>query len=140
MKLTVKIEGRSFEVEIGDLNSRPVLALVDGERFEVWPEGDTAPRRGSPPAGESAPRQTQGGVPAAAAVPSHQVLAPIPGVIDSIQIQAGDEVQSGTPLCILEAMKMKNTIRAPRPGEIAAVKVASGQHVQHGDVLVEFVE
>jgi biotin carboxyl carrier protein len=66
------------------------------------------------------------------------VLAPIPGVIISIQVKQGDEVSLGQELCVLEAMKMKNTIRSPRAGVIASVNVSSGETVKHHDVLVEF--
>jgi len=38
MKLKVQIEGQVFEVEVDDLDARPIVATVDGERFEVWPE------------------------------------------------------------------------------------------------------
>ena len=61
MKYTVKIEGRVFTVEIGDLQERPIRAVVGGETFEVWPEQttdretdrrirtDQAPAASSPP-------------------------------------------------------------------------------------------
>ncbi|MBE0668599.1 MAG: acetyl-CoA carboxylase biotin carboxyl carrier protein subunit, partial [Bacteroidales bacterium] len=40
--MQVKIEEQVYEVEVEDLNARPVIALVDGERIEVWPEDDTS--------------------------------------------------------------------------------------------------
>ncbi|RPI93701.1 MAG: acetyl-CoA carboxylase biotin carboxyl carrier protein subunit, partial [Chloroflexi bacterium] len=49
MKLTVKIQDRSFEVEIEDLSARPIVATVEGERFEIWPEnGGTGPQKTVP--------------------------------------------------------------------------------------------
>ncbi|MBN1669263.1 MAG: hypothetical protein JW862_19375 [Anaerolineales bacterium] len=140
MKITVKIDGRTFVVEIGDLQSRPVIAMVDGERFEVWPEGQPALDVAGVPApalGISAPVGKLGGN---GNGDPQKVGAPIPGVIISIAVQAGDTVKTGQELCVLEAMKMKNVIRATREGKIAAVKVAVGQHVQHGDVLVTYAE
>ena len=50
MKVTVKINDRSFEVEITDLYARPIVATVEGERFEVWPEN------GCPDACSQSPR------------------------------------------------------------------------------------
>ncbi len=38
MKLRVRIDDQSYDVEVGDLNTRPILATVEGETFEVWPE------------------------------------------------------------------------------------------------------
>lgn len=141
MKVTVKIEGRPFVVEVGDIYARPVVALVDGERFEVWPEGESKPDEPTQPQTETvAPAQPpRARVTPQASDPS-QVPAPIPGVIISIHVQPGETVTHGQELCVLEAMKMKNVIRATRAGEIAAVKVTVGQHVQHDDVLIEFAE
>ncbi len=36
MRVKVRVADRSFEVEIEDLRIRPIVAVVDGERFEVW--------------------------------------------------------------------------------------------------------
>lgn len=38
MKIHVKIEDTTYEVSVGDLSARPVIASVDGQDFEVWPE------------------------------------------------------------------------------------------------------
>ena len=43
MKYTVKIADKSYEVEIEDIRARPVIAHVDGERFEVHPEKGNKP-------------------------------------------------------------------------------------------------
>lgn len=148
MKVTVRIDGQQYEVEIDDLYARPVVASVDGERFEVWPEGGSAVRpvaKGAIAARTASPRAGTGPLPATvvAAAPIQQadaktVHAPIPGVIVAVNVAAGETVEVGQVLCTLEAMKMKNAIRAPRAGEIAAVHVTVGQHVQHHDPLVEF--
>jgi biotin carboxyl carrier protein len=49
-------------------------------------------------------------------------------------------VVAGQELCVLEAMKMKNTIRASRDGEISKVHITVGQHVKHHDILVEYAD
>jgi biotin carboxyl carrier protein len=66
------------------------------------------------------------------------VTAPIPGVIVSINVKAGDVVTAGKELCVLEAMKMKNSIRAARAGTIAAIRVAVSEQVKNGQVLMEY--
>ena len=138
MKVTVEIEGQPFEVKIEDLYQRPVIATVDGERFEVWPEGQEPFKvKLSTPNGSAAPlkngRSNNGPV-------KNAVVAPIPGLIVSISIKRGDEVTQGQGVCVLEAMKMKNTIRSPRAGRIADVCVAAGQQVGEGDVIIAFEE
>jgi len=137
----VTVQGETFAVEVLDPLARPVVALVEGERFEVWPETDpTAALAASSPSAPAAPPQpvihspnghTGSAVGAA-------VLAPLPGVVASIDVKSGDTVSVGQELLAIEAMKMKNIIRAVRAGCIARVHVAPGQSVQHKQLLVEY--
>ncbi len=145
MKIKVKIDEQVFEVEINDLAARPIVALVDGQCFEVWPE-----EQGSPAMVELHPvEKLAAAVPAAPAgraAPAGEVdkakavLAPIPGVILSVAVCAGATVKAGQELCVLEAMKMKNAIRATRAGVIANIYVSEGDHVKHGQVLVDYAD
>ena len=64
--------------------------------------------------------------------------APMPGLVTGIKITAGQEVEKGTPLIILEAMKMENMISAPHHAIIKSVHVSVGQAVEKGSLLVEF--
>jgi biotin carboxyl carrier protein len=147
MRVTVRIENRIFEVEVGDVSGRPIVATIDGERFEVWPEstGGRPPPGARGQANQRMATDRQMAAPVQPATPaptngseSKTVRAPIPGVIISIAVQPGDAVAVGQELCVLEAMKMKNAIRASRAGQIASVKVSIGQAVKHHDVLLEF--
>lgn len=136
MKITVRVDGERYEVQVDNLYERPVVATVDGVQFEVWPEGEAAfqpnptTRQGAllPPV----PVNTTNGLNA------DQVCAPIPGTVFMLKVAPGAQVITGQDLLILEAMKMKNVIRAPRAGKIAAVVVKNGQQVAAGDVLVVF--
>ena len=120
MKMRVQIDSQTYEVEVGDLNTRPILATIDGETFEVWPE------------------EQNGSAPAASSDKAKAVLAPIPGVIITINVKEGDSVTVGQEVCVLEAMKMKNSIRANRAGKIAAVRVSTGDQVRKDQVLLEY--
>ena len=62
----------------------------------------------------------------------------MPGVVLSISVAAGQSVARGQELCVLEAMKMKNSLKSPRAGVIAEIKASAGQTVGHGDVLLVF--
>jgi 3-methylcrotonyl-CoA carboxylase alpha subunit len=64
------------------------------------------------------------------------IAAPMPGVILEVHVGAGEPVTRGDPLCVLEAMKMRNTIRAPRDGVVTAVHVEAGRPVLPGEALV----
>jgi biotin carboxyl carrier protein len=65
-----------------------------------------------------------------------EVKASMPGFVTRVLVSAGDEVAKGTPLLIIEAMKMENEIRAECAGVIAEIAVAERQTVNNGDVLV----
>lgn len=137
MKIKVVIEGEFFEVDVEDVYQRPVIATVDGERFEVWPEGENAfqAQQPAPKKSPASPTWNKYFGPG-----NGKVTAPIPGLIVSVSVQVGDQVSAGQEICVLEAMKMKNTIRSPRTGWIEQVEVASGQQVGQGDVMVTFGE
>jgi biotin carboxyl carrier protein len=64
----------------------------------------------------------------------------MPGTILEVNVKAGDTVQRGQQIAVLDAMKMHNLIGAPRAGTIAEVCVTAGQAVGHGDVIVRFAE
>ena len=153
MKITVKVDNQSYEVEVGDIHDRPVMAVVDGEAFEVWPEevviSHPSTHTHAVPL-QAAARTTPAPKPAAMPVPAvapaagvdnaKVVRAPIPGVIISVAVKPGDVVKHGQELCVLEAMKMKNVIRATRAGTIGVVHTAAQQHVKHHDVLMEYTD
>jgi glutaconyl-CoA/methylmalonyl-CoA decarboxylase subunit gamma len=153
MKITVKVANQSYEVEVGDIHDRPVVAVIEGEAFEVWPEeviishpsthSHAVPLQAAPPV-SPAPGTTVAPAPVAAPTAgsdhAQTVRAPIPGVIISVAVKSGDVVKHGQELCMLEAMKMKNVIRASRAGTIGVVHIAAQQHVKHHDVLMEYTD
>lgn len=140
MKINVRIEDSVYEVEIGDINARPVLARIGDETYEVW-AGEAAPEGGSPGA-RSLTALTACPQPATGEgmARGNAVLAPLPGVLIQVTVKAGDLVRHGQELCVIEAMKMKNAIRATRDGKIRIVLVATGDHVNHGQPLMEFAD
>ena len=143
MKLNVKVEGKTYNVEIGDLSARPVVAVVDGERVEVSPEETAAQPAVSVSTLSSAAAAAAPVAPAPVAAPTggaKVIAAPIPGTIVSLAVKPGDAVEPGQELCILEAMKMKNAIRATRNGKISVVHVSVGSLVRQGQPLVEFAD
>ncbi len=66
-----------------------------------------------------------------------RIKAPIPGLIPRILVEAGQTVEVGQPILILEAMKMENEIRATRAGTVRKVIVKIGQTVVLGELLAE---
>ena len=65
--------------------------------------------------------------------------APMPGRVVAQLVTMGAKVAAGTPLLVLEAMKMEHTLTAPKAGTVVGFRYAAGAQVQDGDELVEFV-
>ncbi len=132
MKLTVKVEDKTFNVEIADPSASPMLVNVDGTTFSVYGDASTKPVESAAPAAPAAAPAK----PAAAGAES--VKAPIPGVIQEVNVKDGNAVKKGDVLFVLEAMKMKNNIVAGRDGVVATVNVNKGDTVKHGQVLLSY--
>ncbi len=67
-----------------------------------------------------------------------RVVAPIPARVTQVLVAEGDVVTKGTPLIVLEAMKMEITLPSPRDGTIGVVRYAVGDMVEEGTDLVQF--
>ncbi len=149
MKLTVKIDDQTFEVEIADLNARPILATVEGQTFEVYPEEAAQPvtHAAAPapvvaaalPVAPVAPARTVA-APAAPVNAAKALAAPLPGTVIKVMVKEGADVKFGQELLTIEAMKMKNAIRASRDGKIAVIYVKEGDSVRHGQPLLEYAD
>ncbi len=69
---------------------------------------------------------------------SKLLLCPMPGLIVSINVAEGDEVQEGQALCTVEAMKMENVLRAEKSGTVSKVNAEAGASLAVDDVIMEF--
>ncbi len=117
------------------LLERTVPVEVDGKRYSVklWlPEAaaaSAAPRKRS-----ARPRPGASGSGGAAG--SGTISAPMQGTIVKVLVAAGDAVEAGQSVLVLEAMKMENHITAEKSGTVQEVRVAEGDTVGTGDVLL----
>ncbi len=64
--------------------------------------------------------------------------APMPGMIHSIEVEIGQDVQKGDALLVLEAMKMENVIKAVGDGKVKNIHVAAKESVEKGHILISF--
>lgn len=64
-----------------------------------------------------------------------KLIAPMPGLIVSIEVKEGDFVQEGTGIIIVEAMKMQNEMKSPKDGIVKKILVKEGTTVNSGDTL-----
>jgi biotin carboxyl carrier protein len=139
MKIQVIVENQKFFIDIEDIHKRPVIAYLDGEKFEVWPERQMEEQNEEQSSETiTLPIAISPTTPNDISSDLKYVTAPLPGVITSIEIKEGDPVNQGQTLCTLEAMKMKNAIRSSRDGTISDIHVSVGQQVNHGEKLFSF--
>ena len=138
MKYVVNVAEKQYEVEIEDLNARPVIARIDGQEFKVSPQEDNKPIvqkevRNSKPLEISRQPSTSG-------LNTQELTAPLPGTVIEVFVKAGDTIETGQIILVIEAMKMKNSIRSTRAGKIADVLTGAGQTVAHKQILVRFTD
>lgn len=124
MKLKVTVNGVAYDVAV-DVEEEPVPTLGG----LLAPSAVAAPAH----AASTAPAHVK------APADEQKVLrAPISGMVTKVLVEAGQEVEVGATLIVLEAMKMETEITAPVQGTIADVTVARGDSVTGGQVLVEW--
>jgi len=118
---------------------RDVDVEVDGRRFSVsvWVPVSAGAPAARPTAGAPAarPRRAASAGHSGGAAGSGNVTVPMQGTIVKVLVAVGDAVEIGTPVCVLEAMKMENNIPAEKSGTIAEVRVTAGQSVGTGDIV-----
>jgi biotin carboxyl carrier protein len=64
-----------------------------------------------------------------------QIVAPMPGKVVKVQVEAGAAVEKGAGVVVVEAMKMQNEMKSPRTGTVVSINVQPGDTVNAGDVL-----
>jgi biotin carboxyl carrier protein len=64
-----------------------------------------------------------------------QVVAPMPGKVVRLLVKAGDTVEAGQGLLVIEAMKMQNEIHSPKSGVVERLLAQEGQPVNAGEIL-----
>ena len=137
----VTLDGQAYTVTASPLSSQALSLTINGERRLAFTAAD-GPRRWVafdsqpfvlvvPQAEKRARRGKHGG---------HDSLeAQMPGVVRKVLAGAGDRVERGQVLLILEAMKMEIRVTAPHAGVVEKVLVKEGETVGRGEGLVELV-
>ena len=132
------IDGKEYKVEIGDIVDNVADVTVNGEAFKVEMEPEAEPEKkkevlGNPTAESS---DDSSATPTANVNTANAVKAPLPGVITSVEVQVGQQVNAGDTVVVLEAMKMANNIEAEKSGTVTAICVKQGENVMEDAPLV----
>jgi 3-methylcrotonyl-CoA carboxylase alpha subunit len=117
-RMSVQLDGRRWQLQLLREGDQLYLFGADGQhRFTLHD-----------PVGESDNAVADAG----------SLLAPMPGKIVATLVEAGTQVKRGTPLVVLEAMKMEHTLQAPADGTVKGYRAKAGDQVGDGAVLVDF--
>jgi biotin carboxyl carrier protein len=126
-RVSARVGSRSYELEARELEPGSYLFFFENEVREVRVD-DTIkivdPKRLR--SGQNSAGHHNGVA---------EIVAPMPGKVVRVQVEAGATVEKGAGVIVVEAMKMQNEMKSPRSGVIVSVKVKPGDTVNAGEVL-----
>ncbi len=134
-RVRVKVNDEWYDVRVGDLYQSPVEVVVDGETLLVEigdPSDAELPARRQPP-----PKTELPGLRGVTQGNDRVVRCPLPGKVVSISVAKGQELDSGDEICLLESMKMEQSVRMAQSGVVKGVKIKKNQTVEAGQPLLE---
>lgn len=138
------VDGRRYELECRDLGDNEYL-LIDGNtihnchventvnhphEIEVSLHGVSYPIKLTDPkrlrSAQTGAQHDKGAA---------QIVAPMPGKVVRMLVEAGAQVEAGAGILVVEAMKMQNEMKAPKAGQVVSIHAQTGSTVNAGDVL-----
>ena len=135
-QLTILVNGKSHIVEIEDTTSYPFEIYVDGKKMSVffliirinlW----------STPANISDVIETNEGLKGLTQNGNKLIRSPMPGKVISVPIKIWDYIEEGSELCVIESMKMQQSLLSGNAGIVRAIFIHEGDSVNTGDVVVQ---
>jgi len=137
----VFVDGQYYEVEVECTSGAPVITGITPGMMAAAGGAGVSPAVAAPRPAAAAPAAAK---PAAAAPAAEAALAsgdvplraPMPGMIISYSVKVGDKVNTGDLVCILEAMKMQNSLPAPASGTVKAVNFEPGASVAKDAIIL----
>jgi biotin carboxyl carrier protein len=143
-RLFATVSGLTYELELTRASEREFLLVSDGRVFDCRVDGRIEPGATvdvticanryavtlvDPKRLRSALDSGAHGEGAA------RIVAPMPGKVVRLLVEAGQEVETGHGIVVVEAMKMQNEMKSPKSGTIVSINVAVGATVNGGDLL-----
>jgi biotin carboxyl carrier protein len=146
-KLVCTLDGKLMDADAVEVGAATYSILLRGQSYEVRvqaaPDGLHVHAGGEERVAQVLdPRQWRQRIARSDGIEAEgrqEIKAPMPGKIVRVLAKAGDAVEAGQGLLVVEAMKMQNEIKAPKTGKIERVLVAEGQAVNAGETVVVVV-
>ncbi len=133
----LEIEEEGIQVRLARQKEQTQITYAAPPQYAYGP-GPSA----LPAAAPAAPAATGGSAPAAPSANTHEIKSPIVGTFYTAPspdadkyVTVGQQVENGTTLCIIEAMKLMNEIESDAAGKIIKICVQDGSPVEYGQTL-----
>lgn len=126
------INGTRYQVDVQKEEGNTVQLEVNGTPYEVLLDQPTIKAKTPVLARQPIPMPANH-----IRMTDTQIKSPLPGTIIEILVKPGDVVERDQKVCLLEAMKMENSILSEMAGKVKSVRVQAGAQVLQGDVLIE---
>jgi biotin carboxyl carrier protein len=144
----VLLNGRRYEIDFSEIYNQPVYSLlIDGKSYEAYVysvDGSwqvlilgRSYQTMVEDEGEKRLRVASSGSMGEGA--EYLLKAPMPGLVISVPVSEGQEVQKGEVLAILESMKMQNELKSPRAGTVTRLRVSTGDNVEQYQTMLSVV-
>lgn len=126
------INGTRYQVDVQKEEGNSIQLEVNGSPYEVVLDQPTAKAKTPVLARQPIPMPAN-----QIKLSDTQIKSPLPGTILEMLVKPGDVVQRDQKVCVMEAMKMENSILSEMAGKVKAIRVQAGAQVLQGDVLIE---
>lgn len=131
----VRVDGVDLDVALLNATEELVDAAIDGVRRRYQVLRDGADFYVDSALGATALREVERFPDPSSLTEAGSLIAPMPGAVVRIEVIEGARVTTGTPIIVLEAMKMEHTVKSPADGVVASISVTTGDQVDSGQVL-----
>ncbi len=129
-RFNVTVNGVAYDVVVEEVGAAAPAPAYTAPAAAPAP-APVAPPVAAPAAPAAAPAPVATG-----ATGSVEVKAPLQGSVIKVLVKPGDSVKKGSPVCVIEALKMENDVPAPQDGVVASILVKSGDSVKTDEVLL----
>ena len=138
-KLQIRVGTKWYQVEIEDIASDPVKVLVDGEMYEVSLTDaaiSSEQEKNSQAETHSMNLDETHDIHESQNVDNKFFNSPMPGSVISVSVNVGDSLEIGDQVCILDSMKMQQSVITDVSGEVTSIVVNPGDQVSQGAPLI----
>jgi len=138
-KLQIRVGTKWYQVEVEDITSDPVNVLVDGEMYEVSLTDaaiTSEQEKNSQAETHSMNLDETHDIRESQNVDNKFFNSPMPGSVISVSVNVGDSLEIGDQVCILDSMKMQQSVITDVSGEVTSIVVNPGDQVSQGAPLI----